>query len=55
MIIGVSGCGSKGLSDNKIKIKEAESKSIKYTDFDNGLIKMKVPEGYNKSEEAKAW
>ena len=25
MIIGVSGCGSKGLSDNKIKIKEAES------------------------------
>lgn len=89
MIIGVSGCGSKDLSDNKIKIREAESKSIKYTDFDNGLIKMKVPEGwkvdvigdyihytvkvynpnkpvyqfffnlktegYNKSEEAKAW
>ena len=89
MIIGVSGCGSKGLSDNKIKIREAESKSIKYTNFDNGLIKMKVPEGwkvdvigdyihytvkvynpnkpvyqfffnlktegYNKSEEAKAW
>ena len=38
MIIGVSGCGSKGLSDNKIKIKEAESKSIKYTDFDKVFL-----------------
>ena len=30
----------------EIKIKESETKSIKFTDFDNGLIKMKVPEGW---------
>ena len=30
----------------EVKIKESETKSIKFTDFDNGLVKMKVPEGW---------
>ena len=29
-----------------VKIVESETKSIKYTDFNNGLIKLKVPEGW---------
>lgn len=29
-----------------VKIKESETKAIKYTDFDNGLVKMKIPEGW---------
>ncbi|MEI3401081.1 MAG: hypothetical protein V8R51_01400 [Clostridia bacterium] len=29
-----------------VKIKESETKAIKYTDFDNGLVKMKLPEGW---------
>lgn len=38
------GCGKKlTKEENKIKIVKSETKSIKYTDFDNGLIKMKIP------------
>ena len=33
-------------SKSKFVIKESEIKTIKYTEFDNGLIKMKVPEGW---------
>ena len=35
-------------SDNNSKfiIKENKTKTIKYTDFDNGLVKMKIPEGW---------
>ena len=36
-------------SNNKeenVKIRESETAAIKYTDFDNGLIKMKIPEGW---------
>ena len=35
-------------SDNnsKFTIKESETKTIKFTDFDNGLVKMKIPEGW---------
>lgn len=86
----LTGCGKKlTKEENKVKIVKSEIKSIKYTDFDNGLIKMKIPEGwkvdvlgdyihytvkaynpkkptyqfffnlktegFNKSEEAKAW
>ena len=37
-----------GKEDKKsnIKIKESETKTIKFTDFDNGLVKMKIPEGW---------
>lgn len=31
---------------SEVKIRESETKNIKYTDFDNGLIKMKIPEGW---------
>ena len=31
---------------DEVKIKESETKTIKYTDFDNGLIKMKIPQGW---------
>ena len=31
---------------DEVKIVENETKTIKYTDFDNGLIKMKIPEGW---------
>ena len=33
-------------NEPKLKIKESETKNIKFTDFDNGLVKMKVPEGW---------
>ena len=33
-------------SKSKFVIKESETKTIKYTEFNNGLIKMKVPEGW---------
>lgn len=32
--------------DEKIKIVADETNEIKYTDYDNGLIKMKIPEGW---------
>lgn len=43
ILFGITGCKSK---EKNIKIKELETKQIKYTDFDNGLIKMKIPEGW---------
>ena len=87
-ILFIGGCFNSS-SDNKVKIKKIETKTIKFNEFDNGLVKMKVPEGwkvdtigdyihytikvydqknptyqfffnlktegYNKSEDAKAW
>ena len=32
--------------NSKFTIKESETKTIKFTDFDNGLVKMKIPEGW---------
>ena len=34
------------IGEPKLNIKESETKDIKFTDFDNGLVKMKVPEGW---------
>ncbi len=34
------------IGEPKLKIKESETKDIKFTDFDNGLIKLKLPEGW---------
>ena len=34
------------IGEPKVKIKESETKNIKFTDFDNGLVKLKVPEGW---------
>lgn len=31
---------------DKVEIKASETKNIQFTDFDNGLIKLKVPEGW---------
>ena len=45
VILGITGCNSFSSKD-KVKIREVETKTIKYTDFDNGLVKMKVPEGW---------
>ena len=42
-LLGDSGILTK---KDEVKIKESETKTIKYTDFDNGLIKMKIPEGW---------
>ena len=33
-------------ADAKVKIREIETKTIKYTEFSNGLIKLKIPEGW---------
>lgn len=48
IILGITGCSKKNSSKvpDNIKIVKAENKIIKYTDFDNGLVKMKVPEGW---------
>lgn len=32
--------------NSKFTIKESETKTIKFTDFDNGLVKMRIPEGW---------
>ena len=42
-LLGDSGILAK---KDEVKIRESETKTIKYTDFDNGLIKMKIPEGW---------
>ena len=34
------------IGEPKVKIKESETKNIKFTNFDNGLVKIKVPEGW---------
>lgn len=44
MVIGLTGCSS--LFGSKVKIRMSEAKAVKFTDFDNGLIKLKVPEGW---------
>ena len=43
-----SSVGDSGILTKKdeVKIVKSETKTIKYTDFDNGLIKMKIPEGW---------
>ena len=48
MILGLTGCAktSTMARKEKVKITKVETKMIKYTDFDNGLIKMKLPEGW---------
>ncbi len=59
VVIALVGLGiinsNKKNSDNKLDfsdknskfiIKENKTKTIKYTDFDNGLVKMKIPEGW---------
>ena len=40
------GSDSSMAKNNEVKIKESETKAIKFTDFDNGFIKMKIPEGW---------
>ena len=45
MLVLVSGCENTFVKD-KVKIREVETKSIKFTDYDNGLIKLKIPEGW---------
>ena len=45
MLVLVTGCENAFVKD-KVKIREVETKSIKFTDFDNGLIKLKIPEGW---------
>ena len=32
--------------NSKFTIRESKTKTIKFTDFDNGLVKMKIPEGW---------
>ena len=46
IVLGITGCGKTILKEANVKIREVETKTIKYTDFDNGLIKMKIPEGW---------
>lgn len=43
ILFWITGCKNK---EKDIKIRNIETKQIKYTDFDNGLIKMKIPEGW---------
>ena len=46
IVLGITGCGKNITKEANVKIREVETKTIKYTDFDNGLIKMKIPEGW---------
>ena len=46
LMIGLTGCGNTLTKKDNVKIREVETKSITYTDFDNGLFKMKVPKGW---------
>ncbi len=39
----ITGCGS---NEKKIKIKKSETSQIEYEDYDNGLIKLKIPKGW---------
>ena len=45
-VLNLTGCEKDMPKEETIKIKEVETKNIKYTDFDNGLVKMKIPEGW---------
>ena len=90
VLLGLTGCNNKTiLGEKKVNIRKIETKNIQFEDFDNGLVKLKIPkgwkvdvigdyihytvkaydpenptyqfffnlktEGYNKSDEAKAW
>ena len=46
IVLGITGCGKTITKEANVKIRKVETKTIKYTDFDNGLIKMKIPEGW---------
>lgn len=46
IVLGITGCGKTITKEANVKIREMETKTIKYTDFDNGLIKMKIPKGW---------
>lgn len=46
IVLGITGCGKTISKEANVKIRKVETKTIKYTDFDNGLIKMKIPEGW---------
>ena len=46
IILSLTSCGSSQNKNNKVKIKKLATETIKYTDFNNGLIKMKIPEGW---------
>ena len=41
MVLMLTGCGG-----TKVKIRNVETKAVKLTDYDNGLVKLKVPEGW---------
>ena len=45
MLLGLTGCNNI-LQKNNVKIKKAETASLKFTDFNNGLVKLKVPEDW---------
>lgn len=45
IVFGLTGCGSV-LKKENFKIRDAETKSLKFADFDIGFIKLKVPEGW---------
>lgn len=45
IVFGLTGCGSV-LKKENFKIRDAETKSLKFADFDNGFIKLKGPEGW---------
>lgn len=42
VIISITGCGNK----EKIKITKSETSKIEYEEYDNGLIKLKIPKGW---------
>ena len=39
ILFSMTGCGG-------VKIKKLDNKSIVYEEFNNGLVKLKVPEGW---------
>ncbi len=40
IVILMTGCG------DRVKIRQIETKKIKYTEFNNGLVKLKIPDGW---------
>lgn len=39
ILFSMTGCGG-------VKIRQIETKSLKYVEYNNGLVKLKVPEGW---------
>ena len=39
ILFSMTGCGG-------VKIRQRETKSLKYVEYNNGLVKLKVPEGW---------